>query len=98
MRARQQQTYELPSEIVRRGWCQHSHAMDAMWQHCSVLDQDAQRWDLLGCIIKARATGTKLPSAVTRVLVETGTTLIHWNDRIGRTQAEVVELLERIGL
>lgn len=90
----------IPSQIVQRGWCQHTHARNDAMQRCeSITDHDATKWDLAGALFLSQISGSNNPGAIARTLEATGEeTLQRYNDRPGRTQAEVVELLRGLGL
>ena len=88
-----------PSQIARRGWCQHTHARNTAGRACGVNDPDAVQWDTLGALIKSRETGYVSNGAVESVRLMTGyETIQRWNDQPGRTKNDVVRLLQGLGL
>jgi hypothetical protein len=92
-----------PSEIVAKGWCQGKSAANKHGRVCSVWNKNATNFCLLGAISKAypdqklertniyQYLGNKLK--VNNQLIS----LVTWNDTSGRTQAEVVAVLQSIG-
>ena len=86
----------LPSECVALGWCQGAYARDAQGRSVSSYSEWAVSVCLMGAIIRwhlARKNDMLYSEYVDRVFAhEPYATL--WNDALGRTQAEVVELLE----
>lgn len=74
--------------IIRRGWTQGASARLANGKPCSALNSRAKSWCLWGAVNKADATGT----AIIRALQHYD--YIGWNDQFGRTQEEVLAVLD----
>lgn len=89
--------------LVQRGWCQGAPSLDERGRVVWPMDKTACRWCLGGSIV---AQDLPLP-IVGQVMAalwqaipegrgkpELATNLVFWNDRRGRTQAEVVGLYD----
>jgi hypothetical protein len=88
-----------PSDYVRKGWCQRYLAVDDDGMYVSPTGRDACKWCLYGSIAAAYPedflTRVEVVDKVTKG-IGTGS-LANWNDEPGRTQAQVINLLESIG-
>lgn len=80
----------LPSEYLRRGWCQRNLATDAKGLGTAPWDAAAVAWCVVGAYGGARPLvwGT----ALAQITDEPSSAL--WNDAQGRTQAEVIGVAE----
>jgi hypothetical protein len=95
-----------PSDYIRRGWTQGTLAENADGVHVIATDSDACKWCLMGAINASFGTVEKsqpaLVAAQKAIAELTGKnigniSLSQWNDEPGRTQEEVIKLLEGIG-
>lgn len=81
-------------ERVRQGWTQRAEARDASGAPCPIKDPDAVSWCLRAAIIKE---GAFTAGFLTRAIRDRGFSGVdEWNDHPGRTQAEVIALLDEI--
>ena len=95
-----------PSDFIRCGWCQGAHAKDTTCRHREAGHPQASQWDILGAIGRARNCGfdpgsdaiERLTQAIPNNKYGAKLSLSVWNDRAGRTQADVINLLEGVGL
>lgn len=80
--------------LLRRGWTQRGYAFDAAGRSVSATSPDAIRWCLYGALHAVGADRPVFEAACDQIRAELGLTsrdsLDLWNDRPGRTQAEVV--------
>ena len=88
-----------PSEYIQRGWCQHVSAVDSGGDFCMPDSPTAARWCLIGALVAAYPERNQHREAVTTKLMRKLGHLqfARWNDTPGRTQAEVVTVLQAIG-
>ena len=88
---------EKALELVRKGWCQRASARDASGNSVSPMDTEACCWCLDGALLVA-CDGMAEYLTASRTVSEAlgGKGYIGWNDTPGRTQDEVVSLLERL--
>lgn len=94
------QLLRLAADILRRGWCQRSFALDALDKPCSALDRDAKSFDLEGAL--QRAADGKNTAAYYEALqllqgraAEAGYGSIEaFNDARERTREKVLALIE----
>ena len=87
----------LASEYVARGWCQGAYAKDKDGYSIPPCDLGAVKWCLVGGIQASNELPSEslLTNAVDLCRKLTGgLSLTTWNDSPGRTQAQVVELLQ----
>ena len=86
-----------PSDYVRSGWTQGARARDIHGMTVLAVSPDAVSWCLTGAL---SASDLVTERDLFRMRREcrglVGDGLTDWNDDPGRTQAEVVELLERV--
>jgi hypothetical protein len=96
-----------PSDFIRHGWCQGWHAKDENGEHCDAHYGMAIQWDILGAIGRSRRTGfnpgddaiSRLGDALGSIATRHGRSFLQaWNDHPERTQAEVISVLEGVGL
>lgn len=93
-----------PSDLLSKpgAWTQHVSARDANGKPCFGINPKATCWCLAGVLDKyepSRPDKDKLFSALCEKLGLPGTSeLIEWNDDPSRTQAEVVAMLQSVGL
>lgn len=88
---------EKALELVRRGWCQRASARDAAGNAVSPMDTEACCWCLDGALLVATDSALEyLQASVAVSNALGGKGYIGWNDTPGRTQNEVVSLLERL--
>ena len=92
--------------LLEQGWCQYSHARSAH-EPVGPFSPDAVGWCLLGAYISAYG-GALLPKPLLALVKQTirehfgtegaGDDLIipEWNDVQGRTQAQVLALMDRV--
>ena len=90
----------LPSELLRRGWCQGAFAMNAANQPTTWSNPKAVAWCFEGALLAATGATEITPlltraSAIARRLGGFGAMVV-WNDAPERTQAEVVALMEQV--
>jgi hypothetical protein len=97
--------------LVADGWCQGAHARDAAGLEVPSWSEEAQSWSLLGALLSswhrqdsqededvvAHLIDAHALGKATEVLGDVvGTaSLEQWNDSPGRSQADVIEALER---
>jgi anti-sigma regulatory factor (Ser/Thr protein kinase) len=87
---------------VREGWCQGVEAIDRCRAPVAPLAPQAVAWSLLGALVSAEGpepSAERLQAVATAMsaiaAVVGGRSLTTWNDAPGRTQREVVAVLER---
>lgn len=90
------------ARLVERGWCQLSYARDRHGTPVGVNSAEAASWCLLGALDEAvpvpwtKADVARIETAAAQIAGEIGVCvkeLDYWNDRPGRTQAQVVQAL-----
>lgn len=87
-----------PSDYIKKGWCQGASAVDEQGVVVDPRSPQAARWCLTGAIIAAYPEDIHQREMVSDSLAKTPASLMaHWNDTHGRTQKEVIEVLESIG-
>lgn len=75
-----------PSELIRKyGWIQGR------------LGDEKQGFCLIGSIRHACGSINNLQEVINKLQTKIGTSLITWNDTMGRTKEDVIILLESIG-
>jgi hypothetical protein len=85
-------------ERVATGWCQGAVAQDKEGRAVGPGSSDARRWSMLGALLASWDGGPveELGQAVTSLHRSTEQSPLEvWNDRPGRTQADVVAAFER---
>jgi hypothetical protein len=103
-----------PSEYIRKGWTQFNSARDVRGNSATSDSTDAVCWCLTGALIASAGDNFKefhrmygmVESAVLKILHIPWHCSIYfpryapekWNDTEGRTQQEVIDLLEGLGL
>lgn len=88
------------AELVGRGWCQGTYALDAEGRQVDPTQPEAVAWCVAGAMIRAAfelapniADAQSLYSeAYARFIGQAGS-VATWNDRRGRTKDEVIEEL-----
>jgi anti-sigma regulatory factor (Ser/Thr protein kinase) len=87
---------------VREGWCQGVEAIDRRRAAVAPLAPEAVAWSLLGALVSAEGlepSAGRLQAVATAMTaiaaVVGGRSLTTWNDAPGRTQREVIAVLER---
>ncbi len=87
-----------PSDYIRKGWCQESFAKTKTGNIVYGDDPAAVCWCLDGAIDAACGRlHSDEKENITAKLREKIDNYIGWNDTPGRTQQEVIDLLESIG-
>jgi hypothetical protein len=90
-------------DLVRRGWTQHAEGRDAHGAEVEPWNATATSWSLLGALVAAldRTDGgqelplVQLADALDALaLFVDSDSLADWNDDPGRTQADVIAVLE----
>lgn len=90
-------------EKLTRGWCQQRHAQLSDGDCTFSEDPEAVAWCISGAVMAAG--GLVFGSAhnlISDSLAPDGEngeyrpSVTHWNDQIGRTQADVLELMDRV--
>ena len=92
-------------KLVARGWCQGSDARDSQGASVQPWDGQAASWSLLGALVaavehEAEVSGEMPLEELAAVLSPFADlvdvdSLAAWNDDPGRSQAEVVSVLDR---
>ena len=85
-----------PSEYIRKGWCQGMLARDGMGNRVRPLAPEAVAWSMLGAAEKAGVAPARMAAAAKDKL--RGQNGLAWELASLRTQAEVIALLEEVGL
>ena len=88
----------LPSDYVRRGWCQGAMAEIVDGYRVSEDDERAVKWCILGAVWKAFDDDSIALRYTDELHKYIGKDVLlgNWNDELGRTQKEVVSLLEKV--
>ena len=87
----------LPSDYVKAGWCQGAGSRNAEGREVRSAAPDAVSWCLTGGITASSLVTERGWLRMTDAIREiVGKDITGWNDAPGRTQGEVVELLERV--
>lgn len=82
-------------EKVAQGWTQGATARDEEGFWVGVRTPAARSWSADGAVQFAART-LKMKKTVMLVLrAISGDDLVHWNDSVGRTQAQVLDLFDR---
>lgn len=77
---------------VAKGWCQRAYALDADGKPLWATDRRATKWCLRGAVFASAYDDHEEPFlCLARAGVGEGTA---WNDKPGRTQAEVIAVLD----
>jgi hypothetical protein len=87
-----------PSDYIRKGWCQRAFARDARGNRTSPGSQFAVAWCAAGALMANGEMGRSYTEARFFDEASLGMPLAAWNDAPGRTQGEVIALLEKHGL
>lgn len=89
-----------PSDLIRQGWTQGSYAKTGDNMKCDSFSPEAAKWCIIGAISACPRYGYGYGSIdkLAAILPDTVESVASWNDAPGRTQAEVIELLEKAGL
>ena len=88
---------ERALELVRKGWTQRANARDASGNAVSPIGTEACCWCLDGALLVASDSALEyLQASISVSEALGGKGYIGWNDTPGRTQDEVVSLLERL--
>ena len=90
-----------PSELLSRpgAWCQGCFAKTSDGSHVWSINPDAVQWCLTGAVNRCIPTTAKRESALSKLKHKARRKrMVDWNDAPGRTQAEVVALLQSVGL
>lgn len=92
------------SDIIRKGWTQGTYARNEAGQPVGALDKEACQWCLRGALKRAdnfdhaslSVYGIKVYQRVLQSLSNSifPQSLASWNDEKGRTQADVIKILE----
>lgn len=86
---------------VKQGWCQRAWAKDCVGETVKFNSMDACKWCLDGAILLETARDGNVSRKVSQFVQETLESLgytegyVTYNDEIGRTQQDIVNLLER---
>lgn len=88
-----------PSEYIRKGWCQGTSALDHSGTPCVPTSPAAVAWCIYGAIYAAYPEDIRKRESICQAIRNRvgQPTLPDWNDAMGRTQQEAVDLLESIG-
>lgn len=95
------ETLERVLRTIKQGWCQRAWARDCVGETVKVNSIDACKWCLDGAILLETARDSNVSRKVSLFVQETLESLGHtegyvtYNDEIGRTQQDIVNLLER---
>lgn len=82
-------------EKLASGWCQYKHAQDGNGNVTYPENQRATAWCVSGAVMAAGGLVFGSAHNAIRDLLPVDSTVTHWNDQPGRTQTEVLELLDR---
>lgn len=81
---------------LKKGWCQGAFALNEWGETVSSRSPMAHRWCLMGAIESSANKAVSGSAVMTTVMEVTGIGgLARFNDAPGRTQAEVIEVLDR---
>jgi len=88
--------------LIERGWCCGAEARDGAGAAVEAADPAAVSWSLLGALVlvsdRPDASLTALRDALWGISgVITDSSLDDWNDRVGRTQTDTLDMLARAG-
>jgi hypothetical protein len=88
-----------PSELLSQpgAWCQGTFAVALDGRAVSSTSKAACQWCLLGAVNHCLKSGRERDKAIDDIGWKVGNGII-WNDAPGRTQFEVVTLLQSVGL
>ncbi len=93
-----------PSELIAEpgSWCQNHMALKADGiEATSPQSADACRWCIMGAFKRCYGSFVQYGQAVHKMrsmkLISDATSLTDWNDSLGRTRAEVIQLLKTVG-
>lgn len=87
--------------LILKGWAQNFYAVDRAGLFVSPTDEAARAWCLSGAVMTVLRAGTYDDPLETEdvafTLLQTlvGDAVTDWNDAPGRTQTEVVEILDK---
>lgn len=82
-----------PSDYIKKGWCQGQYAKDAKGYPVPCYTAAAVSWCIDGAFM---AAGLGMPGYIS-LSIPQPYTIGSWNDAPGRTQAEVIAMLEKHG-
>jgi hypothetical protein len=90
-------------DYIRKGWTQGASARDAAGNSVYYKSTEAVCWCLSGAIFAAYPDHVECANAFEKVTLEIQKTSpfgipLSWNDAPRRTQAEVILLLEKVGI
>ena len=85
-------------DLIERGWCRGADARDSEGHAVPASDPAATAWSLVGALVavseRADADGTSLRDALWGISgVIPDRSLEGWNDALGRTQDETLQML-----
>jgi|SRR6185312_3354308 len=84
------------AEVVRKGWTQDTDARDCHGKPVRHDSCAACRWSLYGALLRAAPSTLYAWRVLNKCWPNRSGGAIAWNDAPGRTQAEVVALLEQV--
>ena len=86
--------------FTTRGWCQNALARDAAGEPCPPSSPDARAWNLISAmlLILNRQEIDRACRQLEAKMPVTDYPVIAWNDRPGRTRAQVVALLKKLDI
>jgi hypothetical protein len=90
-----------PSELLSQPdtWCQGCFAKTIDGSHVSSINPEAVQWCLIGALNRCIPTAAKRESALSKLKHKARRKrMADWNDKPSRRQAEVVALLQSVGL
>jgi hypothetical protein len=86
-------------DYIRKGWAQGHYTVNDKGEPCDVLDPNACRWCAVGAIYAVSETMSDYWSAINKLKnfldIDTRGGIDVWNDAPERTQAEVIEAMEK---
>jgi hypothetical protein len=91
-----------PSDYIRKGWTQEAYARNKAGNSVGSHSPNAVSWCLYGALVAAYPDDAEWIKVYNKVLFQIQKKSPYdipaaWNDRPGRTQAEVILLLESVG-
>jgi len=92
------QTKEMkPSEYIRKGWCQGTLSRTEDGTPTYLSNDAPAKWCLMGAIQQAYDRDVVHNPVYEKLVSLLSEGVPNWNDAPGRTQQEVIDLLESIG-
>jgi hypothetical protein len=86
-------------DYIRKGWIQGRLAVDSTGESCWYRSKGACRWCTLGAMYAAYPSTVDFNEAYVRLFDVIGNVEIEmWNDDPDRTQAEVIEAMEKANI